>query len=123
MPTHRERRFLRIVAHGHPELECQVESCEISDYDPTGYYEVDVLGGPPAPVTAYHPINGPAVTGNPKVPYFEVLLWTNERGLLDSIEVLESRGDFTAAYDGTTDPVEIFIEAAEANPARLRYPA
>ncbi len=119
-PTDRERRFLRILAHGHSELERQVESCEISDYDPTGYYEVRVLVGPPVPQPADHPIDGPAVTRNPKVPLFEVLLWTNKRGLLDSIEILEVRGDGTTEYDGATDPVEIFIDAAQATPPRLR---
>ena len=122
LPTDRERRFLRILAHGHAELERQVESCEISDYDLRGYYEVRILGGPPAPQAAHHPIDGPAVMGNPKVPLFAVLLWTDESGLLYLIEILEVRDDGTAKYDGTTDAVEIFIDAAQATPPRLRYP-
>ena len=123
MPTDRERCFLVILTHGHPELERQVESCEISDYDPTGYYEVCVISGPPVPQPAYHhPIDGPAVMGNPKYPLFEVLLWINDRGLLDSIEILEVRADGMAEYHSTTNPVEIFIDAAEATPRRLRYP-
>jgi hypothetical protein len=120
-PSDRERRFLRILAHGHPELEGQVESCEISEYDPTGYYQIRVLGGPPAPQPAHHPIDGPAVTGNPKVPLFTVLLWTDERGLLYSIEILEVRAGGAKEYDAI-DPVDIFIDAAQATPSRLLYP-
>ena len=46
-PTADEHSFLRIVTRGYPELEAQVESCEVSAYDPAGYCDVRVGSGPP----------------------------------------------------------------------------
>src|SRR5579884_3823298 len=46
-PTELEREFLRVCTRGYPELEAQIESCEVADYDATGWCDVRVLKGPP----------------------------------------------------------------------------
>ena len=91
-PTAEELAFLRIVTRGYPELEAQVESCEISAYDPTGYCDVRVGSGPP--FRREH-VDGPSLGIQDSEPRFiEILLWMNEDGFLITIEVMEYP-DFT----------------------------
>jgi hypothetical protein len=102
-PTAAELAFLRIVTRGYPELEAQVELCEISAYDPTGYCDVRVRSGPPF---RRERVDGPSLVVHDSGPRFiETLLWLNEDGFLDNIEVIE--------YSDRTDNVYgRFIESA-----------
>jgi hypothetical protein len=112
-PTDAERAFLRIVARGHSELERQIETCELADDDPTGWCDVNVLGGPPAPIRDM--VDGPAlISDDPQFPFVETFLWTDDRGLLSSVEFL--------AFGQLAEPYDLFVKAAAANPSRLRYP-
>jgi hypothetical protein len=89
-PTDAERAFLRVITRCYPELAEQIESCEITDYDPTGYIEVRVLGGPRCPVTVKEPIDGPALdAGDNGVPAIDILLWLTDERMLKTIEVIE----------------------------------
>ncbi len=59
-PTELELAFLRVITRGYDVLERQIESCEISDYDLAGYYDVRIVDGPPmVRQRPYHPIDGP----------------------------------------------------------------
>lgn len=86
-PTAEELSFLRIVTRGYPELEAQVESCEVSAYDPAGYCDVRVGSGPPF---RRERVDGPSLGIQDSGPRFvETLLWMNEDGFLNTIEVIE----------------------------------
>jgi hypothetical protein len=86
-PTTEERAFLRIVTFGHPELEAQIESCEITDYDPDGYCDVRVRCGPPSRIG--EACDGPSLLiGDKREPLIQTMLWTNNEGMLDTIEFL-----------------------------------
>lgn len=114
-PTEVEREFLRIVTRGYLELEHQTESCEISEYDATGWCYVPVLDGPPSPIQYRYPADGPRfLTGDSIVPFVETLLWTNDAGMLAEIEIIEYG-------DSRDDPYRVFAEAAVSVPPGLRY--
>jgi hypothetical protein len=105
-PTEIERAFLRIVSRGYNEIEQQIESCRIADYDPTGWCDVEVTEGPPSPIR-YH-AQGPAVrTGPAEQPtlYLESVLAVSTEGFLESIEIVRYVGDVESPYS-------IFVEAA-----------
>jgi hypothetical protein len=88
-PTELERAFLRIVTVGYPELQAQVESCVVADYDPDGYCDIRISNGPPSPKRRGY-CQGPSLeTGIPRSPLIETLLWINEDGMLVNIEFLE----------------------------------
>jgi hypothetical protein len=112
-PTELESAFLRVVTQGFPELESQIESCEVTDYDPTGWCYVHVTCGPPSPTA--NPVDGPTLkTGDPNNPFVETILWTNDAGMLKSVEVVEyGRGP------SPDNPYELFVEAAKSR--RLDY--
>lgn len=79
---------MRVVTHGFPELEKQIECCEVADYDPTGWCCVRVTRVPPSPIV--NPADGPTVrTGDPKNPFLEIILWTNIAGMLKSAEIVD----------------------------------
>ncbi len=151
-PTQLELAFLRVITRGYAELEAQVEVCELSQYDPIGYYDVRIdESATVAASTRKRPIQGPSITytnlpqpkiamiGEPtvllvskhdgssrRIPYVEpaepkmgmveILFWTEDRGMLNSIEVV-SYGDGYLA-----DPCSAFVEAASAVPPLLKYP-
>jgi hypothetical protein len=126
LPTELERNFLRVVTRGYGELEKQVESCEISDYDVVGFCYVNVLAGPVSPELFM--AEGPVLDltqldahlfeittdlrmADPKV-YCVTVSLTTHGGMLSAIEVV-SFGD---GY--VVDPYRLFVEAsATASPA------
>jgi hypothetical protein len=149
-PTELEVAFLRTITRGYPELEAQIESCELSDYDPVGYYAVHVSESSSVPASlAERPVQGPAINfdklpqpkivmigeptvflvakhgasqrvpytepAEPKIGMVEILFWTDDDGMLASIEVV-SYGDGYIA-----DPCSVFVNAANAVPPLLKY--
>jgi len=112
-PTDIELAFLRVVARGFPELEKQIESCEVAHYDPTGWCYVRAICGPPSPIV--NPGEGPALrTDDPNNPFVEVLLWTNDAGMLKSVEIVEY-----GCGPSLHKPYQLFVDAA--NSACLEY--
>lgn len=96
-PTADERSFLRIVTLGYAELEAQIESCDVADYDPDGYCDVRVAAGPPSPVHEH--CDGPSlITGVEDRPIIETLLWINHEGMLDTIEFIQAGERFENIY-------------------------
>jgi hypothetical protein len=112
-PTELELAFLRVVARGYPKLEQQVESCQIADYDRDGWCYVRVVPGQ-SPGMHFH-LDGPTLQAEEPVKLFvDTILWTNEDGLLTTVEVV----DYRNALD---EPYPAFVEAAAAVPPRLAY--
>jgi hypothetical protein len=114
-PTDLERAFLRVVTRGYPELESQIESCEMADYDPTGWCYVRVRGGTPSPIHQY--ADGPSlITGERRLPdlCLETILWTNEQGILHTIEIVNYLDSVVE------NPLRAFVDAA-AKPSGLKY--
>ena len=96
-PTAEELAFLRIVTRAYPELQAQIESCEVADYDPDGYCDVRVLSGPIAPQRDH--CDGPSfVTYEPQLRTTETILWISEHGMLKSIEIVEYPRSFDNVY-------------------------
>ena len=96
-PTTEELAFLRIVTRAYPELQAQVESCEVADYDPDGYCDVRVLSGPASPEIDH--CDGPSlVTYEPHLRTTETILWISARGMLDTIEIIEFPRTFDNVY-------------------------
>jgi hypothetical protein len=133
-PTELELAFLRVITRGYDVLERQIESCEISDYDLAGYYDVRIVDGPPmVRQRPYHPIDGPILDiSDPHAPqpktvhladprvflmtgYIDTIMWTDERGFLCSIEVC-SIGD-----GSLVDPCSAYVDASTATPNRLIF--
>jgi hypothetical protein len=83
-PSEKELAFLRIVTRGYPNLEAQVESCEVEEYDETGYCNVRVLAGPRIENDM---ANGPTLVVDGV--FIETILWFRDNGWLDSVEVVE----------------------------------
>ena len=118
LPTSVERKFLRIVTRDYPELASQVESCEIADYDSTGWCYLRPLGGLPSPIR-YH-AEGPDVrTATAEAPLIGTIIWTDRLGMLESIEILAYGG---REAHGEQAPYGLFVDAAEKEPSLLRYP-
>jgi hypothetical protein len=130
-PTELERGFLRVVTRGYPELQEQIESCEISDYDVVGFCYVNVLAGPPSPELFM--AKGPVLDltqidrhlleitndlrmADPKMDCVIVSLTTDRAGMLSDIEVV-SYGD---GY--VVDPYRLFVDAAASGSPALTYP-
>jgi hypothetical protein len=114
-PTAVELAFLRVVCRGQREIERQLESCRIAEYDPTGWCDVWVVDGPPSSLR-YH-ASGPALKrGEDQHPdlYLDTILWVNHAGMLESVEIL----DYLDVL--TDDPYAVFVEAAERD--ELVYP-
>ncbi len=114
-PTDIERSFLRIASRGHAEIERQIESCRVADYDPTGWCDVLVLTGPPSPIR-FH-ADGPALRrGDSEYPdlFVQTMLNVNEAGMLESVEIVHYAGTMPAT------PYGLFVEAAHRN--ELVYP-
>jgi hypothetical protein len=112
-PTALELAFLRAVTLGFPELADQIESCEVADYDPTGWCYVRVISGQPSRVV--NPIDGPTLTtGDPNNPFVEIILWTNDDGMLKSVEIVDY--GLGPSHD---DPYKLFADAAKGG--RLEY--
>lgn len=104
-PTTEELAFLRIVTRGYPELQAQIESCEVADYDPDGYCDVRVLSGPPSPEIDH--CDGPSLlTCEPNLRSTETILWI-DRGMLASVEIVEypisSDGVYARYIEGDRD--------------------
>ena len=111
-PSDLELSFLRIVTRGFPELAEQIESCKVADYDPTGWCEVRATCGPPYFIA--NPEDGPGLkTGDPKIPYIEILLWTNEAGMLKEVEIVQYGDGYFS------NPYQLFVDAA--NSGSLEY--
>jgi hypothetical protein len=131
-PTELELAFLRIVTRGLRAFSVHVESCEISTYDPIGYYDVRVVDAPALrPYDRENPVRGalityPDATHPPLIAYsrwppdvvnlsyVDTLLWA-DRGFLASIEVV-SVGD---GY--IVDPCSAFVDAAAAVPPLITF--
>lgn len=104
-PSDLELAFLRAVTRGYPELAEQIESCTIADYDPTGWCYVRATFGPPSPIS--NPHDGPTLkTDDPHHPFLEIILWTNDAGMLKSVEIV----DYGEPSLG--DPYRLFVDAA-----------
>ena len=114
-PTALELAFLRAVTHGFPELETQIESCEVANFDPTGWCYVCAPSGPPSPVVS--PADGPTLKGNdPNNPFVEILLWTNNAGMLKSVEIVDyGRGP------SLDNPYQLFVDAAKNGSLEYRF--
>jgi hypothetical protein len=110
-PSELERAFLRAVTDGHRELREQIESCLVADYDPDGYCDVKILGGPPSP-KRMDKYMGPSLVNGPNSPLVDSILWVDERGFLDNVEIVEY-----GARSG--DVYERFVSAATES--RLTY--
>lgn len=113
-PTGLERAFLRVVTTGYPELQRQVEACEVDDYDEDGYCDVHVLVGPPSPIVSGQADGPRLVPSTPSEPFAEIILWTDERGMLSTVEIV----DFGS---GLATPYQAFTAAAESTPPALEY--
>lgn len=142
-PTANELAFLRIATRHDPELRMQIETCEIADYDLTGWCYVRVSAGPPCRCEG--PVQGPRLmveaseivisasvlrfvnssgehgeVHSDALPAMErtlveLLLRRDENGMLSSIEVVfYGFGQLVNAYD-------VFVAADAADPARLTY--
>ncbi|MDQ6925490.1 MAG: hypothetical protein M3154_04545 [Candidatus Eremiobacteraeota bacterium] len=97
-PTEQERTLLRIVTLGYPELEAQIECCEVAEYDPPGYCDVHVLSGPPCPGPDH--CDGPSLSIKiPMIAYIETILWIDERGMLANIEFVSYMGPADGVYE------------------------
>lgn len=112
LPTNLEREFLRVITRGYPELERQIESCEIADYDPVGWCNVHVIEGPPSPIRFM--AEGPTLLMVDPQMFIEILIWTNEIGMLSKIEIVE----YGSHLD---DPYATFVAASSAVPPCLKY--
>ena len=109
VPNECERAFLRLVCRGQPELETQIETCRISDYDPTGWCYVDVRDGPASPLR-FH-ADGPTLHVDAPSLSFDTIVWVDEGGRLGSIEIIDYLliRTFTAA----DPPYRLFLAAEE----------
>jgi hypothetical protein len=109
-PNEVERSFLQIVTLGYPELHAQVMSCEVDDYDLDGYCDIHVISGPSAPVKGS--CDGPSLREATNLPEIDTILWINDEGFLENVEVV--------GYGAPVDNIyERFIEGARAS--KLRY--
>ena len=105
-PSALELAFLRTVTRGYPELQKQIESCEVADYEPTGWCSVYSAGGPPS--NTVNPAQGPSLnTGEPDNLNLEALLWTNEAGMLKAVEIVDY-----GIPGAPSHPYELFVDAA-----------
>jgi hypothetical protein len=112
-PNDREQAFLRIVTIGYPELQAQIESCEVDDYDPDGYCDVRVISGPPLSIKEQ--CEGPSLLDEPTLPEVDVILWISNVGFLDSVELVGYGSPLRDIY-------ERFIDAAKVSKLRYKYP-
>lgn len=103
-PSEKELAFLRIVTRGYPDLEVQIESCEVEEYDETGYCNVRVLDGPRGDDGM---ADGPSLTTD--AFHIETILWFRDNGWLDSVEVIEY------ATTSTGEVYQTFIDGAAAS--------
>ncbi len=116
-PTDLERAFLRVVTLGFPELEKQIECCEVAPYDPTGWCYVRVDCGPPLPI--HNPADGPSLSSDdPNHPFIEILLWTNDDGMLKWVEIVDygPKPTLENAY-------QLFVDAAKSGRLGYRFKA
>jgi len=119
-PTDLEQAFLRVITRGYPDLESQIEPCEIAEYDPLGWCHIRTVGGRPSQIR--HNAEGPQVqTGRSDVPLIGTIMWTNIAGMLESIEILEY--GIGRLFRGDETPYRLFVNAAAASPSRLQYAA
>ncbi len=107
-PNGVELEFLRFVTLGYPELRLQVESCQISDYDATGYCDLRVIAGPPLLSSAM--CSGPSIKD--EQGFISVILWVRNRGYLDCVE-------FVAYIGQAVDVFGRFVKAGRSS--KLRY--
>jgi len=112
-PDDQERAFLRTVTKGYPELQAQVESCKVDQYDPEGYCDVLVISGPPSPIA--DSCDGPSLFDDPSLPEVDTILWINDVGFLDSVEIVGYGSLLNSIY-------QRFGDAAKASRLRYRYP-
>jgi len=115
-PTDLELTFFRIVTRGFPELEAQIELCQIADYDPEGWWHVRAIDGPP--LLLGNPLDGPSLhIHEPADRYLQILIWTTRRGMLHLLEVLDTteKGDTLEQHE----LVRAYIDADLAG--RLQY--
>ncbi len=113
-PTEIELAFLRIVAQGYPEIEQQVAHCQITDYNLTGWCDVNVLAGPSSPIRYLAPGPAARTVGPDGSEFFvDTILTVNDAGMLYTVEIV--------VYLGLVDaPYAMFVEAARAG--HLTYP-
>jgi hypothetical protein len=109
-PNGVERSFLQLVTLGYPELQAQETSYEVDNYDPDGYCDVRVISGPPSPVKGS--CDGPSLHDAPNLPGIHTILWINDEGFLDNIEIVGFGESVNNIY-------KRFIEGARAS--KLRY--
>jgi hypothetical protein len=113
-PTDLELTFLRVVTRGFPELAEQIESCDLAEYDLTGWCYVRATCGPPL-LTA-NPHDGPTLkTEDPNHPFLEIILWTNDAGMLKSVELV----DYGPA-PSLHNPYQLFVDAAKSGHLKYR---
>jgi hypothetical protein len=109
-PNEVEQSFLQLVTLGYPELQAQATSCEVDDYDPDGYCDVHVISGPPSRCKGS--CDGPSLREAPNLPEVDSILWINDEGFLESVEIV--------GYGlPVNDIYKRFIDGAMAS--KLRY--
>jgi len=101
-PTTVESLFLELVTLGYPELQSQIRSCEVSDYDDAGYCDVRVLSGPRSP-KKNSMLDGPVLMDSRPFPDIDFLLWTDEDGYLRTIEVVAYGSSVANIYERVID--------------------
>ncbi len=120
VPTELEQAFLRVVTRGYADLESQIGTCEIAEYDPLGWCDIHVLGGPPSQIR--HNAEGPSMqTGRSDVPLIGTIMWTDVAGMLESIEIIEY--GVGRLFGDDEPPYRLFVDAAAASPSPLQYHA
>ena len=111
-----ELAFLRVITRGYPAAEQQIESCLVSEWD-DGYLDVRTVDGPPM-IPTRNPAIGPTVqSGIEDVPLLDCIFWTDEEGMVVSIEVSQ----FGTGAMSDFDRISFFVNAAETDPTRLSY--
>jgi hypothetical protein len=114
-PTDLEQAFVRVVTHGYPDLQSQIPSFQIAEYDSLGWCHIHVLTGKPSQIR--HNAEGPLLrTGRPDVPLLGTIMWTDCLGMLESIEIVE----YGIGQIGEP-PYRLFVDAAAASPSQLQY--
>jgi hypothetical protein len=106
-PSELEQQFLRVVTRGYPELELQIEACEVADYDPDGWLKVRVTNGPRI---AKRMVPGPFLQRGDYefIPLIDINLLARD-GLLNEIEFV----DYGVPAE---DPYRSFVDAAKCDP-------
>jgi hypothetical protein len=113
-PTELENAFLRVVTRGYSNLESQIASCEVADYDPVGFVHVRTRIGPPQPSELGY-VNGPDLLSSTDGVPTQTILFVGDAGMLYLIDIVEFR------LQRLPDPYSAFVQASLLTPSSLAY--